>query len=199
MRPRANERQRRRAAEDANELWCSFGKHTTRRRFEVKEQYPTATICFRCQVSVMENLEKSLFMPELSEAILLRKRAAWELERKRAVTEGDLRRHAPDMEGIVYYLRINGTVKIGYTTNLTRRSRAYPPGSELLAVEPGTPDTEKERHQQFRNYLTRGREWFVEAPAILDHTERLRGLYGLPSALMHNYTKHHTAKGSTSA
>ena len=78
-------------------------------------------------------------------------------------------------EPTVYYVLVGEKVKIGYTANLTQRLRAYPPDAELLATEPGDKELERTRHQQFREYLTHGREWFAPGPALREHVESLRG------------------------
>jgi hypothetical protein len=142
----------------------------------------------------MGNLEKAVYMPELSEAMKVRARMKWEQERAQAVAAAPLRRANPDVEGIVYYIRINGQVKIGYTKNLRSRSRAYPPGSELLAVEPGTRETERERHSLFSRDLAQGREWFHESDALTEHIAALVAEFGRPTELMHRYKAHEAAR-----
>lgn len=57
---------------------------------------------------------------------------------------------------VVYYLRVDGWIKIGYTVNLAQRMRAYPPSAALLGVERGTPSLERRRHRQFCRFLARG-------------------------------------------
>lgn len=74
--------------------------------------------------------------------------------------------HAGPVPGWVYYLLIGDTIKIGYTKDLTTRLTAYPPTAQLLAAEPGTLKTERERHSRFAVHLTHGREWFRDHPDI---------------------------------
>ncbi|MCK8477215.1 GIY-YIG nuclease family protein [Microbacterium aurugineum] len=99
-----------------------------------------------------------------------------------------------DADGWVYYMRINGRIKIGYTTNLRQRSRSYPPGTELLAVEPGTPELEKRRHDQFSRSLAQGREWFAESEALTVHIAKLAEQYATPTKAMHSYRTHEGIK-----
>lgn len=192
--PKRKRRRRRKHQDPSTEFYCSFGRHRTYRQRDLKEQYDYATICMTCQVKVMENLEKSVFMPELSEAMRVKARKLWEEKRSQTVAELPMRRVTPDMEGMVYYLRINGQVKIGYTKDLKKRSRAYPPGSLLLAVEPGNPDLERSRHKQFFRDLAKGREWFYESDALVAHVAALVAEFGRPEALMHKYTAHEGAR-----
>lgn len=76
--------------------------------------------------------------------------------------------------GHVYYLRVDDLVKIGFTTDLTRRLAEYPPNVKVLAAHPGTPQTERAMHRKFAAHLRRGREWFTPCDEIDAHIERVR-------------------------
>ena len=80
--------------------------------------------------------------------------------------------------GKVYYLRVDGLIKIGYSSNVYGRLRAYPPSSELLAVEPGSMETERLRHGQFRADLKHGREWFRESDDLKSWITAVRQEHG---------------------
>lgn len=85
--------------------------------------------------------------------------------------------------GLVYYIELGGDVKIGWTRNLRRRLHAYPPSAVLLAVEPGTRELEKVRHQQFAHLLVGGREWFRGASSDLrEHVATVLSAHGLDIA-----------------
>lgn len=176
------------------EIWCSFGKHRSSILNDLKYQFAGATICAACQMEVVENLRAVVDIPEMSEAMYIRARKRDEAAR----ADNKLRAHReaadPDSTGHVYYMRINGRIKIGYTGNLRQRSRAYPPGTELLAIEPGTRDLEAKRHAQFSRDLAQGREWFAESAALSEHVTRLSEMHGVPRALMHSYSKHEGIK-----
>lgn len=73
----------------------------------------------------------------------------------------------------VYYVQIGERIKIGTTKDLRQRLSAYPPGSQLLAVEKGGEDLESRRLQQFRHLLADRKEWFHPGPDLLDHIARL--------------------------
>lgn len=96
--------------------------------------------------------------------------------------------------GWIYYLLIGDTIKIGYTTHVNTRMRAYPPNAQLLAVEPGTKRLERDRHIHFDAHLSRGREWFRDAPEIRTWTDTLIAEYGDPSHMAYTFTK---ARGRT--
>lgn len=73
----------------------------------------------------------------------------------------------------VYYVRVGNLIKIGTTGNLRQRLNAYPPGSELLASEPGGTDLEARRHRQFRHLLAARNEWFRPGGDLMDHIAAL--------------------------
>jgi hypothetical protein len=87
------------------------------------------------------------------------------------------------MTDVVYYLRRNGLIKIGWSGDLTRRMRDLQP-DELLAVEPGCLHIETGRHHQFAEHRLpndgNGDEWFSPEPELLDHIEQMASLYPTP-------------------
>lgn len=80
----------------------------------------------------------------------------------------------------IYYVQIADEIKIGWTTNIHQRMRAYPPSAKLLATEPGTTALERSRHQQFNEYLLHGREWFEPGQFLLEHIARVIEKHGEP-------------------
>ena len=68
---------------------------------------------------------------------------------------------------VVYYARIGNRVKIGYSSDVHARLRAFSP-EELMATEPGGPKRESERHAQFASLRTTG-EWFRLEGALAAH------------------------------
>ena len=86
-------------------------------------------------------------------------------------------------EGSVYFLRVGGLIKIGWTSDLERRMREYQPDSRLLAVFPGTVKNEKALHRKFSHLMTHGREWFPIAPQIEEEIARVVAEFGPPPAV----------------
>jgi len=82
--------------------------------------------------------------------------------------------------GWIYYIRVDERIKIGYSTDVKQRMRAYPPHSELLAVHPGTPTLEREMHAQFAGHLAQGREWFRPDDPVMVHIARVVEQFGPP-------------------
>lgn len=101
-------------------------------------------------------------------------------ERQRRQAE-ELRATRGAQPGWIYYVLTDDKVKIGYTTDITRRLRAYPPGSQILAVHPGTPDLEKTIHRDFDAHRVAGREWFRPDDDILRHCTAVRAQHGDPT------------------
>lgn len=180
--------------EAAQQFFCTWGRHRVHGDYILNETFDHGTMCLLCQHMIVENLREVLFMPEMTAALREQERRKFELARRERFLAKVLQQKLPDenVTGMVYYLRINGHIKIGYTSDLRQRSRSYPPGSELLAIEPATKATERERHQDFARYLERGREWFRESEVLVEHMAALKETYGLPTWLMHKYTEHDT-------
>lgn len=80
-------------------------------------------------------------------------------------------RHEP----VVYYMRMDGLVKIGWTTNLAKRTQAVGPQG-VMAVEFGSRHIEELRHMQFatlRSHL----EWFWLHGPLVDHITQVRATF----------------------
>lgn len=94
----------------------------------------------------------------------------------RATSEGAI---PPKHVDVVYYVRVGEHVKIGTTTNLPSRLKAFGP-SEFLACEPGSVTVERRRHKQFANDLAAGREWFNPSPALMAWIEAVKDEHPQP-------------------
>lgn len=86
-------------------------------------------------------------------------------------------------DGLIYYIRIGWNIKIGWTSNLERRMKDYPPDTLILAVHPGTEQDERRIHKKFAHLITDGREWFPAAPQILEHIESVKREHGEPQQI----------------
>lgn len=82
--------------------------------------------------------------------------------------------------GWIYYVRVDERIKIGFSSDVRRRMRAYPPHSELLAVHPGTPTLEREIHREFRGHLAQGREWFRPDEPLMQRIAEVIKQFGPP-------------------
>lgn len=106
----------------------------------------------------------------------------------REIETGQPITHPEYIPGWVYYLEIDGIIKIGYASDVTDRMRAYPPTAKLLAVEPGTRTLEAERHGLFNAYLAHGREWFRDVPELRNWIASLVAQHGDARRLAYRYT-----------
>lgn len=89
--------------------------------------------------------------------------------------------------GWVYYALIDGLIKIGFAKSVQARMRQYPPTAKLLAVEPGTLQTERSRHQYFGKHLAKGREWFTDTPELRAWIDTVIAEYGTADDLKHRW------------
>lgn len=169
------------------EMYCSWGKHRVLPAPHVPEKFEQGTMCLECQIKMATSLSNALEWVGLQSQLT-------DLQRQRRAELNAVKKTADkihgksDASGFVYYIRINGRIKIGYAGDVRARTRHYPPGSELLAVEPGNPQNERERHQEFSRFLIEGREWFTEAPVLAEHIRNTRARHGDPAKLLYKYT-----------
>lgn len=89
----------------------------------------------------------------------------------------------PPKPGDIYYVKSDGLIKIGWTSNLAKRMRQYPPNSQLLATHPGTRAEEQRLHKRFAVHRSHGREWYPLAPVILHHIDMMKAKYGDPDTV----------------
>lgn len=83
------------------------------------------------------------------------------------------------MEGVdnVYFLQMGNLVKIGYTSDLQRRMRNYPPDAKLLAIFPGGRTDEAMQHQRWSHLRKYRNEWFEASEEILEYADLIsRGM-----------------------
>lgn len=81
---------------------------------------------------------------------------------------------------LVYYAQIGNYIKIGFSTRLQARMRTLRV-DKLLAIEPGGPELERQRHIDFAaERVDLRRENFRASPALLGHISETRQKYGLP-------------------
>jgi hypothetical protein len=115
------------------------------------------------------------------------------IHKQRRLNRADERRREKALTepGWVYYLLVADRIKIGYTTDVKRRLRAYPPDSPLLALHPGTKDTEHAMHGKFAGSKAAGREWFLDTPELRDHIKEANAQYGEPDRARYEHRGQH--------
>ena len=114
----------------------------------------------------------------------LRRRAQEQRARMTPPAPDPIAAAAPEPEpSVIYYVQVMSHIKIGWTSNLEKRMKSYPPNSELLAVHPGTRADEQKLHKRFAAHRSHGREWYPLVPPLLEHIKRMVDQYGKPDAV----------------
>lgn len=134
--------------------------------------------------TVMDEHEQRMLKADVESKRIHRERRydqAEERRREKALTE----------PGWIYYLHVGDRIKIGYTTDVKRRLRQYPPDSPLLALHPGTKQTEHDMHSKFAGSRAAGREWFLDTPELRDHIKQVIDQYGEPDRARYEHRGQH--------
>jgi len=124
---------------------------------------------------VQRNKHESLIM-ETNEDLLRRARA-----KQMAEDEAAKQRRMADRNGKIYFVRLNGLIKVGWSRDVNDRLRAYGPEVEVLCIYPGSRDDETYLHRQLRPVLARGREWYEDHPIVTDYVAKMLEKHGAPN------------------
>lgn len=84
---------------------------------------------------------------------------------KREATERK-ERHLARIDGDIYFIRIGGMIKAGWTRDLWSRVKSYGASAELLCCYSATREDETTLHRQLRPALAKGREWYEDGPIV---------------------------------
>lgn len=84
-------------------------------------------------------------------------------------------------KGQLYFVRLNGLVKVGWSAELVKRLKAYGPDVEILCHYPGTRQDETLMHRQLKPYLAKGREWFEDCKVVEDIVAGIVQQHGPPT------------------
>lgn len=137
-------------------------------------------LCIHCASFVVNywDDQKDELDADLSREAMRERRVQKRLREMHEETRArESRRQQP---GWIYYLLIDGRIKIGYSADVKRRLKAYPPDTPLLALHPGTKELEGELHRQFVGCRAAGREWFLDVPEIREHIKQVIAQFGEP-------------------
>ncbi len=144
-------------------------------------------ICFRCGLDVADYFQRLDETPELTARQATRRINALEMCRR----EERVKESAAIAPGWIYYLLISGRIKIGYSTDVKRRLRSYPPDSPLLALHPGTKTLEHEMHLKFTGSRAAGREWFLDTEELRHHITTVIDQFGEPDRARYEHRGQH--------
>jgi hypothetical protein len=84
---------------------------------------------------------------------------------------------------VVYAVRIDGLIKIGFSADIVRRLdwyRCHIGEPELLAFAAGDLKAEAALHKRFKTYRARGKEWYHPTTELLGWVNETRRVLGLP-------------------
>lgn len=104
----------------------------------------------------------------------------YQREQHRRRHEAEKQAHMAVLDGHIYYVRLNGLVKVGWSRDVDERLRAYGPEVEVLCIYPASRDDETHLHRQLRPVLARGREWYQDGPVIADFVKAAQAVHGYP-------------------
>lgn len=82
--------------------------------------------------------------------------------------EAAKRRRLARQDGHIYYVRLNGLIKVGWSREVLTRLRAYGPDVEILCTHVGSRQDETTLHRNLRPFLARGREWYEDCDGMRD-------------------------------
>lgn len=105
-----------------------------------------------------------------------------ERRESRAVTQKQAAKKAwlKKTDGHIYYIRLNGLIKVGWSRDIGDRIRSYGPSAEVLAVYEGTRDDETCLHRQLKPVRARGHEWYEDGPVLADFIAKAIAEHGAP-------------------
>jgi hypothetical protein len=83
-------------------------------------------------------------------------------------------------DGDIYFVRVGGMVKVGWTRDLWSRLKSYGASAELLVSYPATRSDETNLHRQLRPALAKGREWYEDGQIIAGFIDEALAKYGQP-------------------
>lgn len=98
-----------------------------------------------------------------------------ENRKKRAVA-----RRKPTAHGEIYFVLVDGLIKVGWTSKLADRIRAYGPKAILLANYPGTRSEESTLHKQLTPARAHGREWYHDGDILRMFVDQAIATHGPP-------------------
>ena len=168
-------------------FYCTYGKHYVL-PLGYEKQPNNKGVCMACAFEIYDMLRTETYIPEITPAARIRAWKDWRASRDVATAKLRVRAGSKD-PGWVYYIAQDNLIKIGYAKDVTKRIKAYGPTAKLLAVHPGTLQTEKAMHTKFHASLDSGREWFRRDEELMTHIAEIRERFGDPSVFEYQYTK----------
>lgn len=144
----------------------------------IKDPDRLLPLCTWHEVGIWQNVQRRSREPEIitaaqNRAVLL------DAEDARA-EEDDQRRFLARQDGHIYFVRLNGLIKVGWSRILQDRLKAYGPDVEVLCHYRGTRQDETNLHRNLTPYRAKGREWYQDCKLIADMVEQAVKQHGPP-------------------
>lgn len=106
---------------------------------------------------------------------------AWVINTNANVSDGNPESQEPepvqlkhnDRPGWVYFIRVDGLIKIGWSSYPRQRFKQLRP-TEVLHWLPGTMEDEQQLHRGFRHLRAKGREYYRPDKELLHFIDQLR-------------------------
>ena len=170
---------------------CAIGRHRIDHRSNNMALFVVdgKVLCYQHIMEIVKVFDSVRGAPGISAREMIRHHHERDQENAKRAVVTSMQARGGRQPGYVYYIRIDQHIKIGYAANIASRMRAYPPSAILLAAHPGTKETEREMHLEFRRYLDRGREWFSQGEKLMTHISEVLAQFGDPTLLGYEYTK----------
>lgn len=146
-----------------------------------EDRDPTAVLplCIEHALIAWQQVQASKHEPLIIEtnAMLIQRTEAEAAKR----AEEAKKRRIKSLDGHIYFVRLNGLVKVGWSRDVDERLRAYGPQVEVLCIYPGSRMDETTLHRQLRPALARGREWYEDGKIIADFVADALKRHGEPT------------------
>lgn len=147
----------------------------------------TLPLCFNHAVMIWQQVQRDRWLPEVIETA--------EQLHARHVAEEAARQHEQAQafkarrDGLMYFVRINDLVKVGWTRDFRRRLKEYGAGAVVLCHYPATSDDETTLHRQLRSVLAKGREWYHDGDVIQLFVTQAIERHGPPTITKADWTE----------
>lgn len=103
-----------------------------------------------------------------------------EYERADARKKRAVAKRQPAAVGEIYFVLVDGLIKVGWTSKLADRIRAYGPKAVLLANYSGTRKDEGALHRQLTPARAHGREWYRDCDITRMYIDQAIEQHGAP-------------------
>lgn len=125
-------------------------------------------VCRNHEMEIWDRVRRRRGDPVIEQLIL--ESVAQQDQRRR---DDELRqREVAKTQGWIYYLRLDEKIKIGWTSDLDQRMKAYPPHAIRLAVHRGSRADERDLHRTFTPFRVAGREWYSQGNELMSHIQK---------------------------